>query len=188
MLYLNGLLLGVALASDAFSVALADGLLHKNSNKKILFFIPLTFALCQGLMSLIGYILVNKLVGVFRVVEKLIPFLALILLTYLGVKMIVESRKKEKVQVEHITPLAVLTQGVATSIDALSVGFTLTEYSLGGALIVSLIIGGVTLLLCSLGVFAGKKFSVAFNEKATLISGIIFILIGIEIFLKNIFF
>ena len=188
MLYLNGLLLGVALASDAFSVALADGLLQKTLTKKELFLIALTFAILQGAMSLIGYFVVDKLLGAFKIIERLIPIIAVILSVYLGVKTILESKKQKSFDVQKLTPLTVFMQGIATSIDALSVGFTLVKYSVVQAVLVSLIIGVVTLILCSIGVYAGKKFSGAFTEKASLVSGIILIIIGIEILLKNIIF
>jgi len=81
---------------------------------------------------------------------------------------------------------ALIIQGIATSIDALSVGFTIAEYNIFQALISCLIIAVVTFLICMIGLFIGKKFGTKLSNKATILGGIILILIGIEIFITSI--
>ena len=81
---------------------------------------------------------------------------------------------------------ALLVQGIATSIDALSVGFTIAEYPASMAVICSLIIALVTFIICMAGLHLGKQFGTRFAGKASLLGGLILIGIGIEIFLKGV--
>ena len=82
---------------------------------------------------------------------------------------------------------ALRVQGVATSIDALSVGFTIAEYNFGMALLCAVIIAVVTFVICMVGLILGKKFGTKFAGKASILGGVILIGIGIEIFVKGIF-
>ena len=81
-----------------------------------------------------------------------------------------------------------MVQGVATSIDALSVGFTVSDYTLVPALVCSLIIALVTFIICMGGLAIGKKFGTKLSDKAAILGGTILILIGIEIFVTGVFF
>ena len=83
---------------------------------------------------------------------------------------------------------ALLVQGVATSIDALSVGFTISEYSAASALVCCLLIACVTFAICMTGLFLGKKFGTKLATKASILGGVILIAIGIEIFITGVFF
>ena len=83
--------------------------------------------------------------------------------------------------------MALLVQGIATSIDALSVGFTIAEYEISMAVVCVLIIAVVTFVICLLGVMIGKKFGTGFSGRATVLGGVILVLIGIEIFVTGIF-
>lgn len=83
--------------------------------------------------------------------------------------------------------IALLVQGIATSIDALSVGFTISEYNYIQAILCALIIAVVTFVICIVGVFIGKKIGNKFTGKAEIIGGIILIAIGLEIFIKSFF-
>ena len=188
MIYFNGLLLGIGLGSDAFSVALADGLSQKINGKKLTLLIPIVFGVCQGVMSLIGYLIAFNLVASVKIIEQIIPFLALILLLSIGIKTIIDATKGESIKINTLNLLTIISQGIATSIDALSVGFTLTGYVLTQALTVCAIISVVTFLLCLVGVTAGKKFGKELTGIGGIISGIILIIIGLEIFVKNLFF
>ena len=80
-----------------------------------------------------------------------------------------------------------MIQGIATSIDALSVGFTIADYGLVMALVASLIIAVVTFAICMAGLLIGKKAGNHLSTKATVLGGIILIGIGIEIFVKGVF-
>lgn len=185
---LNSTLLGVGLAMDAFSVSIANGLAEPRMRRIKCAAVAGTYSFFQFLMPMLGWLLVHTVVGWFGVIEKFIPYIALLLLLYIGIKMIVEClRGKEDEEIRRLTVSVLLLQGVATSIDALSVGFTIAEHTLYMALLAAVIIGAVTFVICSLGLWMGKRFGSIFKH-AEVVGGIILIVIGIEIFVKNIFF
>ena len=187
MFFFNSALLGVGLAMDAFSVSLANGLNEQSMKKRKIFGIAGVFAFFQGLMPLIGWICVHTVVQYFSAFEKFIPWIALVLLLFIGIKMIVDGAKnKDGEQKPAIGIGGLLLQGVATSIDALSVGFTIADYIFLQALIAVFVIMAVTFAICLAGVFLGKKFGTKLAGKANLVGGIILIAIGIEIFLTGI--
>lgn len=182
-------LLGVGLAMDAFSVSLANGLNEPEMKPRKMTFIAGIFAFFQGLMPMIGWVCVHTILQVFEVFEKFIPWIALILLAYIGGKMLMDGIKNEieTVNACGITLKALMVQGVATSIDALSVGFTIAEYNFVMALICVIIIMVVTYVICFGGLIIGKKFGTKLSNKATIMGGIILILIGLEIFITGVF-
>lgn len=190
MFFVNSILLGVGLAMDAFSVSVANGLHNHSMKKNQMSLIAGTFALFQFLMPMLGWICVHTIVKYFQVFENFIPWIALVLLLFIGGKMIIDSiRGGEEENSDVIQKLsfgALMVQGVATSIDALSVGFTIAEYDLIMALVSTLIIGAVTFAICIAGLIIGKKFGNRFSDKAEVIGGVILILIGIEIFVTGI--
>ena len=183
-------LLGVGLAMDAFSVSLANGLNEPEMKPRKMTFIAGIFAFFQGLMPMIGWVCVHTILQVFEVFEKFIPWIALILLAYIGGKMLMDGIKNEIETVDAcgITLKALMVQGIATSIDALSVGFTIAEYNFVMALICVIIIMVVTYVICFGGLIIGKKFGTKLSNKATIMGGIILILIGLEIFITGVFF
>ena len=146
------------------------------------------FALFQGLMPLIGWICVHTIVQCFSWFEKLIPWIALILLCYIGGKMIYDSIKNKEggeTELKSVGLTALLVQGVATSIDALSVGFTIADYTLSLAILAVLIIAIVTFFICFTGILIGKKFGTKLAGKAGILGGVILIFIGLEIFITS---
>lgn len=184
----NSILLGVGLAMDAFSVSIANGMSEPRMRRLKCVAVAGTYSVFQFLMPMLGWVLVTTLVGWFQVIERFVPYIALILLLFIGIKMIVEClRGGEEKQARRLTLPILLMQAVATSIDALSVGFTLAGYELPSSLAASLIIGAVTFVVCLFGLWIGKRFGSVF-KRAEVVGGIILILIGIEIFVKNIFF
>lgn len=188
LFFLNAILLGVGLAMDAFSVSLANGLNEPHMKKNRQFLIAGTFSFFQIAMPLIGWFCVHTLVEKFQLFQKYIPYIALILLAYIGGKMLIEGIKNKEGDDEKpaLTLYDLFIQGVATSIDALSVGFTIAELTFTFALIESIIIGIVTLGICLVGLHLGKKFGTKLANKASILGGIILIGIGLEIFLKGI--
>ena len=191
LLILNSIFLGFGLALDAFSVSVADAMANPGMKKRRKFSIALTFAVFQTLMPLIGWICVKTIADKFTIFQKAVPYIALILLAYIGIKMIIESRKggeEENEGVAALTFATLMIQGIATSIDALSVGFAIADYSSLEALVSTLIIGITTFIICILGLELGKKVGKAFSDKATLFGGCILIIIGLEIFIKGVFF
>ena len=191
LLILNSIFLGFGLALDAFSVSVADAMANPGMKKRRRFSIALTFAVFQTLMPLIGWICVKTIADKFTIFQKAVPYIALILLAYIGIKMIIESRKggeEENEGVAALTFATLMIQGIATSIDALSVGFAIADYSSLEALVSTLIIGITTFIICIFGLELGKKVGKAFSDKATLFGGCILIIIGLEIFIKGVFF
>ncbi|MBQ2753781.1 MAG: manganese efflux pump [Firmicutes bacterium] len=186
---INSILLGVGLAMDAFSVSLANGLNESNMKKWRMLKVAGVFALFQLAMPLLGWICVSTVANYFALFEKAIPWIALVLLVYIGGKMLYDGIKggEEGEEVPALSWGELLLQGVATSIDALSVGFTIAEYSFDEALIACLIIGLVTFIICMTGLTIGKKAGTALAGKAGILGGVILIFIGIEIFVSNIF-
>lgn len=187
--FFNSLLLGVGLAMDAFSVSLANGLHEPKMKKKKMCGVAGVFAVFQALMPMIGWLCVHTIVQYFRTFEKFIPWIALILLCFIGGNMLLDGIKGEDDEEEapKVGFVGLMIQGVATSIDALSVGFTISEYGFLMALVCSLIIAVVTFFICMFGLGLGKKFGMKFSNKATILGGVILIAIGIEIFVTGIF-
>ncbi len=193
--FINSILLGVGLAMDAFSVSLANGLEEPNMKKRRMCFMAGIYAFFQFAMPMIGWLCVHTIVEYFEKFELFVPWIALILLLYIGGKMIWEALHESKEASEEaaeesvvLTFATLILQGLATSIDALSVGFTIADYGLLMALIASVIIAVVTFIICMIGLLIGKQAGQHLSSKATILGGIILILIGIEIFVKGIFF
>ena len=186
--YLNSILLGLGLAMDAFSVSLADGLSAPKMKNSRMCFVAGVFAFFQTLMPLLGWICVHTVAKHFKATQKFIPWIALALLLYIGIKMLIDGIKNKESECAdgNICLKTLMIQGVATSIDALSVGFTIASHTLIEALVSVLIIGVVTFMICMAGIFIGKKFGTALSGKAAIFGGVILILIGLEIFITGI--
>ena len=188
LFFFNSVLLGVGLAMDAFSVSLANGLNEPHMSRRRMLGIAGVFAAFQALMPMTGWVCVHTIVELFSSFETFIPWIALALLGYIGGKMLVDGIKGE--EAEEATELsagALFMQGVATSIDALSVGFTISEYGWLMALVASIIIAVVTFFLCMAGLNIGKKFGTELSGKASILGGVILIGIGLEIFISGVF-
>lgn len=191
MFFFNSALLGLGLAMDAFSVSLANGLNEPKMNKVKICSIAGIFAFFQALMPMIGWICVHTVVQYFTAFEKFIPWIALILLCFIGGKMFIEGIKgndcaNDECNCKKIGITALLVQGVATSIDALSVGFTIADYNLKMAVVCALVIALVTFFICFGGILIGRKFGTKLAGKAGIFGGTILILIGLEIFITGI--
>lgn len=188
--FLNSILLGTGLAMDAFSVSMANGLNEPRMKRGRQGLIAGVFALFQFAMPMIGWICVHTVLQLFEQFSILIPWIALILLCYIGISMIREgmSGDEEEEAEKEVGNGKLFVQGIATSIDALSVGFTIAHYNMFMALISTLIIGAVTFVICLAGLEIGKKFGMKLAGKASIFGGVILILIGLEIFISGVFF
>lgn len=186
--FINSILFGVGLAIDAFSVSVANALQEKDMKVPRMFGIAGTFAAFQTAMPMLGWICIRTITEFFDGFRKFIPWIALVLLAFLGIKMIMDALKNENEGKAAVGFWGLMLQGLATSIDALSVGLTISDYDWVMALSESLIIGVVTLGICMAGLIIGKKLSAILRDKVGIIGGVILILIGIEIFVKGIFF
>lgn len=189
LFFLNSILLGVGLAMDAFSVSLANGLNEPKMSFPRMNLIAGTYSFFQFAMPMIGWVCVHTIVETFKSFEKFVPWIALVLLAYIGGKMLVEGFKKDPEKKEkeghNLSFGNLIVQGIATSIDALSVGFTIEQYPTPMAFVASLIIAIVTHFLCLGGLRLGKSFGSKISNKATILGGVILIGIGLEIFIKG---
>lgn len=188
--FFNSIFLGIGLAMDAFSVSLANGLHESGMKTHRMCGIAGVYAFFQFLMPILGWICVHTILQVFQTFEKLIPWIALILLLYIGGSMLKEAFSGEEDEMEPVK-LGIgtlMVQGIATSIDALSVGFTIADYGLYMAFVCALIIAVVTFGICIVGLSFGKKFGTKLSNKAGILGGCILIFIGLEIFVKGMFF
>ena len=201
-LIITSILLGAGLAMDAFSVSLADGLGERELNTERALTIAGTFAMFQFAMPVAGWLLVHTAAERFTAFQACIPWIALILLLYIGGKMLIEGIRESRnggsggegdaaestAHDAHLSAGDLLVQGVATSIDALSVGFTIAAYSAARAIMSSVIIGIVTLIICIAGLYLGRSIGTRLSGKASILGGVILIAIGIEIWAKGLFF
>lgn len=183
MFLVNSVLLGVGLAMDAFSVSLANGLNEPGMRKAKMCEIAGIFAIFQAAMPMTGWFLVHTIAGYFRIFERFIPWIAFLLLGFIGGKMLCEGIRNEECEEEcrGVGLAVLLVQGVATSIDALSVGFTIAGYDVLRAFAASVIIAVVTFVICIGGLVIGKTCGTRLSNKAQVLGGSILIVIGLEI-------
>ena len=173
---LNSFLLGVGLAMDAFSVSVATGLAQPEMEKGRRLGIPAVFAVFQFVMPLLGWICVRTVAEHFRLFEKAIPWIALLLLGYIGGRMLIEGIRGGEDQSSVVGGAkSLIVLGIATSIDALSVGLTIADYGSADAVLCSAVIGAVTYVICLAGIFLGRKIGSRLAGKAGMLGGIILI-------------
>ncbi len=199
----NSILLGAALAMDAFSVSIANAIAEPKMSKKKQCLVAGVYAFFQFAMPMIGWASVRWAAKTFSAFQKFIPWIALLLLAFIGIKMIIESALSKNKECQNcgkkdcencaanpskpLTFPTLLTQGVATSIDALSVGFTISEYKAPMAAAASLIIALATFAICMTGLLIGKAAGKKVSGRSQFLGGAILILIGIEIFIRGVF-
>lgn len=185
---INSILLGIGLAMDAFSVSVSNGLREPKMKLGKLFLIAAVFGIFQGVMPMLGWGIVTVAVSKLVFLSAIVPWIAVAVLLFLGIKMIIEglSSKKEEDGSKVLTLGfgTLMLQGIATSIDALSVGLTIADYEVMYAVICAVIIAVVTFLISAVGVLVGIKIGKIATNKAPLIGGAILIIIAIEIFVK----
>ncbi|MBQ5910948.1 MAG: manganese efflux pump [Clostridia bacterium] len=179
--------MGIGLAMDAFSVSVANGLNEPFMSKRKMLAVSGVFAFFQFMMPFIGWFCVSTVVNYFKIFEPFIPYIAFGLLSFIGGKMIYDGIKCDCAECTAVGLAGLIVQGIATSIDALSVGFTIASYKFLEALLSCIIIGVVTFAICFVGIIIGKRIGNAFSSKASILGGIILVLIGIEIFVTGVF-
>ncbi len=191
---LNSTMLGIGLAMDAFSVSMANGLNNPTMHKKEMYRIAGCFAFFQWFMPMVGWLCIHTIVIYFKSFQLFIPWIALLLLSYIGGKMIYEgiidkddcedTQSKDQYSLSSST---LIMQGIATSIDALSVGFTIANYHLIEAMLASIIISLTTFIICCIGLKIGRVAGTKLSNKADILGGAILIFIGLEIFITKVF-
>ena len=147
------IMFGIGLAMDAFSVALANGMNEKRMKIGRMCTVAGVFSFFQALMPFIGWICVHTILEYFQGFSEFIPYIALILLAFIGGKMIYEGLRKDCDCEDCAVGFgALIVQGIATSIDALSVGLDIGEYTFIEAIVCALVIAIVTFIICMFGV------------------------------------
>ena len=190
MFIVDSILLGVGLAMDAFSVSLANGLNEPEMGKSREIAISGTFATFQGIMPMIGWFIVVTAVGALEMLGDFIPWIALILLAFIGTKMILESKSEDDAGPVALGFAALMTQGIATSIDALSVGFTISDYDVMCATLCSAIIALVTWIIYA--IYLHLRLSKGWKGKSAAVFAVIgflcviFTYIGVNTFIPGI--
>ena len=182
------LFLALGLSMDAFAVSISNGLSFRNYGKKEALFTSFAFGFFQALMPVIGFFAGQIFAGAIQAVDH---WVALVLLGYIGGKMIFDAvrelRHPQECEVNRtLTLRMVMMQAVATSIDALAVGISLSLMKVNIAFAASAI-GVITFLCCTVGSLLGKKFGSMLKEKAEIAGGLILVAIGIKIFVEHIF-
>lgn len=174
--------IGLSLSMDAFAVSISKGLSFKNHYFGKAIIVGLYFGIFQALMPLIGYYFGTTFSNAVHKIDYWIAFIAL---TLLGFNMIKDSINSEEEEMEDkIDVKTMITLSIATSIDALVVGVTFAFLEVSKFVAIS-IIGITTFLLCVIGVIIGNKLGGLFKNKASILGGVILILIGIKILLNN---
>jgi len=193
MNFIDVALVSLSMSADSMTVGATDGICEPNMSKVKLFLIPTTFGFFQFAMPVIGYFIgyswKNQL-------EAYIPWIAFALLTLFSLKSIIEWIKERKETknnpdgvgevCKRLTPLEILTQGIATSIDALCIGFVYLDQSIPDAMLIFGIIGISTFCLSLLTTFLGKKIGNKLIKWAGLVAGIVFFATGLKILLEGI--
>lgn len=189
--FLTSIMLGIGLAMDAFSVSLANGLKEPCMKRRKVIGVAGIFSFFQFAMPLIGWVLVSTVARAFGAFEKFIPWIALALLGFIGGKMLVESLTEcdceDECGCSEVGLASLIVQGIATSIDALSVGFTISGYNFAEACLSCLLIGIVTFFICYAGILIGRRAGTKLAGKAGIFGGCILIIIGLEIFITSLF-
>ena len=188
LFFLNSILIGAALAMDAFSVSVACAISDHEMRRSDGIKMALTFAVFQIVMPLIGWFFVSALSRNFAVFERWLPVITFLILGALGISMIKKAFSSESEDASgfiDIGPAKLAGLGIATSIDALSVGFTIAGYSLPAAVTEALIIGAVTFAICFIGILIGKKIGTHLADKAEAVGGAVLLAIGLEILIRG---
>ena len=183
--YLTPVLLGIGLSMDCFAVSLAIGTTTRTRLVYAAVIIAVCFGVFQSGMTIIGWLAGSTLVGLIAPYDHWIAF---ILLTIVGIKMIWEGigREDTEAHLDSIRLFPVLVLSVATSIDALAVGVSFGMISTA-VFIPAVIIGVVAFLFSFAGVMLGEKMEVVLGNKMEIAGGIILILIGIRIVVQHLF-
>ena len=183
-LLLQTVLIGISVSIDAFAVSLSSGLKLNRLNINKLILIPITFGAFQGIMTLLGYFMSSVIIN-NTFIFNYINLIAFFVLLFLGLKMIFLDRNKDIEYISNISFKELLLEGISTSIDALSIGLTLYNQKTIIAIINSIIIGIITFGICLIGIILGKFYGIKYKKNASVLGGIILIIIGFKIIINS---
>ncbi|SDM88610.1 manganese efflux pump MntP family protein [Acetanaerobacterium elongatum] len=189
MSLLTLLVMSIGLAMDAFAVSVSNGMCVAKMRLKQALIFAFAFGLAQGIMPCIGWLAGQVFASYIQQIDH---WVALILLSFIGVKMIVETIKelrnpKEECPAGGISAKTIFIQAVATSIDALAVGVSLAAMNVD-IIYAAAMIAGVTFVICLAGAYLGKSVGRLLKDKAEIFGGVVLILLGIKIFIEDVFF
>ena len=171
-------LTGFALSMDAFAVSVTKGMTLKKINLSIATKIAFLFGLFQGVMPFIGWLFGMNFELYIRSIDH---WIAVFLLSFLGIKMIIEAIKNDNSDDStYLDNKELIILSIATSIDALAVGVTFAFLNID-IIPICVSIGVITFLVCFIGVLIGKKIGSVFKNYAKIVGGIILVLIGLNI-------
>ena len=187
LFFFNSMTLGIGLAMDAFSISVVNGMNETAMSKSKTLKIASVYSFFQALMPLLGWFCTHTILLFCSILQPWIPWISLFILSMIGISMILKGKacSESEMQMKRLSPHVLLLQGIATSVDALSVGLTIADYNFIMAFVCALIIAIITLILCVVGIKLGKKIGIRMAERATVLGGVILILIGIEIWLSK---
>lgn len=191
--YISLIGIAIGLSMDAFAVCITNGAITKKVTLPFAMKLAFCFGLFQAAMPIAGWLIGKAGENFISAVDH---WVALLLLSYIGIQMIIESRKKSNCEVTEskqndISLKTLIALAVATSIDALISGIILPS-AVGASTIVLMlvsvgIIGLITFIICMAGVYIGKKFGQLCSSKAEIVGGIVLIAIGAKIFIDHVF-
>ena len=187
MTLLEIFLIGIGLSMDAFAVAICKGLAMPDKvDRKGALLIALYFGVFQAVMPALGWLLGSQFA---RYVTQMAPWIAFVLLAWIGGSMIRESlskEEKEEAEMGAVSHKELLVLAVATSIDALAVGVTFSMLELAVSIGAAVALIGCTTFVISLGgVYVGNVFGARYKGKAEFVGGAILMLIGVKILLEH---
>jgi putative Mn2+ efflux pump MntP len=186
MTILEIILIGIGLSMDAFAVSITNGLCCTDLKRPQMLSTAVCFGLFQGLMPVIGFFL-GKAFEVY--ICAFDHWIALVLLGYIGGKMILDAVRGEEASGEYpLTLKLLITQGIATSIDALAVGVSFAALPDVNIWTAAVLICCTTFAFSLVGVVFGKRVSSKLGSRAQLAGGIILVGIGVKIFAEHMFF
>lgn len=185
---ISSVLFGFGLAVDAFLISLAGGMNEPNAKRGKIFASATVFALFQFAAPMIGWLCVRTLAERFLLFNECLSAIALAVLLFLGIKMLAEGLAKKEGNTEEKPKHgigALIVRATVSSVDALSMGFTIAEYSWQTAVTGAAIIAAITFIAYAAGFFIGRKFGNKFADKAMVIGGILFIVMALEVFFRG---
>lgn len=177
--YLQLVILAIGVAMDAFAVSICKGITLKKDLNKSALIVGSWFGAFQGIMPLIGFFIMGAISKYIEGIKEIIIF---VLLLYIGITMILEAKKEDKLD-DSLTFMNMFVLSIATSLDALSVGMSLSLLNIN-ILICVMIIAFITFMFSFLGVKIGNKFGNKYKAKAEIVGGIVLILIGVKVILQ----
>ena len=174
--------IAIGLSMDAFAVSICKGLSVRRCTFRHMVICGLYFGIFQGMMPLIGYLLGSQFESL---VTAIAPYIAFILLAFIGINMIRESREEDEESVsDDFSVRAMIPLAIATSIDALAVGvsFAFLQVNIIPAV---LFIGVTTFICCVFGVKIGNLFGSRYKSSAELFGGVVLVLMGLKILMEH---